>query len=142
MRVLFIPSGEKVWADYYSNQALQKGGYVAALPFQRAAGLGSLFKGLFRAVLPVARSVAKSVGKQALSTGAAIASDVVAGKSIESAAKRRGKAAAAKLLTKAAKTAKKKKRQAGGALGVRAVKKYKNSPKKYKKNQTSKKKDV
>jgi len=71
---------------------LQHGSGFVGLPYQRGAGLGSLFRGLFRAILPVAKSGGKSVGRQALQTGTEIASDVLAGKSLKDAAEERGKA--------------------------------------------------
>jgi len=125
MRALYIPS-DKIWLDYYTGQARQYGGgFVGNIPYQRGAGLGSLFKGLFRAILPLAKSVGKTVGRQALSTGAQIASDVVAGKSLGDSAELRGRAAASKLLKKASRAAKKRqpvKKQRGGGLGVRPAK--------------------
>jgi hypothetical protein len=73
------------------------------MPYQRGAGLGSVFRGIFRALLPIAKTAGKSIGRQALATGAQIASDVVSGKPIKEAVKRRGKAGATNLLRKATK---------------------------------------
>lgn len=126
MRVIYVPGNERQWAHYYHSQALQHGsGFAAALPYQRGSGLGSLFKGIFRAILPVAKSVGKNVGRQALQTGTEIAADVLAGKSIKDAAQERGKIGASKLLNKASKNLqprrknKKKKQQQGSGLGIR-----------------------
>ncbi len=129
MRVIYVPGNEKAWAQYYGSQAMQHGaGFSAALPYQRGAGLGSLFRGLFRAILPVAKNVGKSVGRQALRTGSEIASDVLAGKSIQEAVDKRGKIGASKLLKKAGRQIqpqkrKTTKRQKGRGLGIRSNKK-------------------
>ena len=114
MRVLYIPS-DKIWLNYYASISNQHGaGFTAASPYQRGYGLGSLFKHIFRAILPVARSVGKAVGRQALSSGANIASDIVAGKSLKESAETHGRDAASTLLKKAA-----RKIQKGKGLGKR-----------------------
>ena len=99
MRVAYVPISDKVWANHYCNQA---GGGFVGLPYQRGGGLGSFFRGIFRALLPIAKSAGKAVGKQALATGAQIASDVVAGKNVKAAAQLRTRRGASKLLRKAA----------------------------------------
>ena len=125
MRIVYVPSNEKVWTQYYNSQALQHGSGFVGQPYQRGAGLGSLFKGLFRAILPVAKSVGKSVGRQALRTGTEIASDVLAGKSLKDAAEERGRVAASKLLKRAGR---KIARQKGQGLGIRNTKKQTTKP--------------
>ena len=86
-------------------------------PYQRGAGLGSLFRSLWRLVLPIAKSVGKSVGKQALKTGVQVADDVLAGQNLEQAVKRRGAAGAKKMLKQATKAV--GKNQRGGGLGAK-----------------------
>ena len=69
-----------LYTDYYVNQA---GG---ALPVfqgsrgQRGHGFGSVLSGLFRSAVPML----KRIGKQALTTGAYIASDMLGGKNLTS----------------------------------------------------------
>ena len=101
---------EKQWAQYYS----QHGAGFIGMPYQRGGNLGSIFRGIFRALFPLAKSAGKAIGKQALMSGAEIASDVMAGTKLTESIKRRGKKAAANLLTKAA-----NKMQSGGRLGRR-----------------------
>ena len=60
---------------------------------QRGHGFESLFSGLLRSVAPLVRRGAVALGKRALTTGAQIASDVVAGQNVKKAAKRRATAA-------------------------------------------------
>ncbi len=57
---------------------------------QRGYGLGSVFSSLFRKATPLLLKGAKSVGKQLLKTGAAVASDVLEGQDIKSSLKERG----------------------------------------------------
>jgi len=76
---------KSLFTDYYVNQA---GG---ALPVfqgsrgQRGHGFGSVLSGLFRSAVPML----KRIGKQALTTGAYIASDMLGGKKFGEAAKTR-----------------------------------------------------
>ena len=115
---MYTPLSDRAWAQYYASQAAQSGAGFQGMRYQRGAGLGSIFRGLFRFLLPVAKSAGKAVGKQALATGAQIASDVVAGTDIKTAAKRRARAGAAKLMKRAA-----RKIQTGKGLGRRPRKK-------------------
>ena len=82
------------WEDYYYAQAfpeessLQRGGNV---PFycrpvlQRGYGIRSIFKSVARSVMPSL----KEIGKSALTTGLEVLQDVVKGKNIKTAAKKR-----------------------------------------------------
>ena len=64
----------------------------------RGHGFGSLFSGLLQTVAPQIRRGAVALGKRALTTGAQIAGDVVAGKNVKKAAKRRATAAGINLM--------------------------------------------
>jgi hypothetical protein len=141
MRVLFIPSGDKHWIQYYAQQQAGKG--FEGLPFQRGGGLGNLFRGLYRFLLPVVKSAGKTVGKQALKTGALVASDLVAGGDFKKVIKKRGKKAASTLL----RTAARKLNQKGGRKSIKGpakkkkiIRKKKKQPKK-KRRKTYKKQD-
>lgn len=62
MRLKFNPENEKLWLQYYKNQALQSGHGLAGFqgfPYQRGAGLGSFFRRLFRVAMPVLKYAAK-----------------------------------------------------------------------------------
>ncbi len=120
MRGDYVQPSETFWANYYLNQAKQGGAGFVGLSYQRGAGLGSFFRGVFRGLLPVLKSAGRSVGKQALSTTAQIASDLATGDSIKASAKRRGKQGVANLLRKAATNLEKQK---GGKLGKRTIRK-------------------
>lgn len=88
---------------------------------QRGHGLGSLFRSLGRAVLPLVSKGAKAIGRQALSTGVQIAQDVVGGKSLKESAIARGKEAGKSLLHQAVS----RKRRAPTALPVENIKRRK-----------------
>jgi hypothetical protein len=76
---------KSLFTDYYVNQA---GG---SLPIfqgsrgQRGHGFGSVLSGLFRSAVPML----KRIGKQALTTGAYIASDMLGGKKFDESARAR-----------------------------------------------------
>ena len=111
MRVRYVPVTEKQWITH-----IQHGSGFHGTPYQRGAGLGSLFRSLFRAILPVAKTAGRAIGKRALQAGADIASDLVAGKNIKQTVQQRGKAAAADLLAEASEKLK------GGRIGQRTIK--------------------
>ena len=120
MRVSYNPDAETFWDDYYMAQAKQSGHGLAAfhgVPYQRGAGIGSLFRSLFRLIVPIGKAAAKAIGKEALTAGANIAGDVVKGRSLKASAAEHGKAAAANLAQKAA-----TKLQTGKGLGKRKAK--------------------
>ena len=110
MRVRYVPVSEKQWIAH-----IQKGGFLGT-PYQRGAGLGSIFRSLFRAILPVAKSAGRAIGKRALQAGADVATDLVAGKDFKDTLKSRGKEATGDLLGDASKRLK------GGKLGKRTIK--------------------
>ena len=68
--------------DYYARQVGGALPYFTGTRVQRGHGFGSLFSGLLRTVAPLIRRGAVALGKRALTTGAQIAGDVVAGKNV------------------------------------------------------------
>jgi len=120
MRRQFDSDKLEDWLNYYKNQAEQVGyGFSGfkGTPYQRGAGLGSFFRSLFRMAVPLLRSTASHVGKQALVTGANIAQDVSEGRSINESFQKHARRGVAKL----AKTAFEKfeHEQTGSGLGTR-----------------------
>ena len=75
--------------DYKNYYRLQAGGeisYFFGSHYQKGYGLGSIFSGLLRSVVPLFKSTAaKNLGKMALKTGARVAGDVLQGENISSA---------------------------------------------------------
>src|SRR6266516_1969994 len=84
MRQRYCCEAQKaLYNDYYVNQA---GGSLPVFQGsrgQRGHGFGSVLGGLFRNALPML----KRIGKQALTTGAHIASDMLGGKNFGESAK-------------------------------------------------------
>ena len=114
MRVVYSPRED--WDKYYFIQSGHGLPGFAGTAFQRGGGLGNFLGRLFRFVLPVAKKVGKSVGKQALTTGADILGDVIQGKNLKASTKARGTAALRTLGRKAANTMRQK---GAGRIGVR-----------------------
>ena len=95
MHILYTPETPKFYLQYFQTMLSEQPQYQLGLgilpwfegytPYQRGGGIGNIFRSLFRMILPTAKSAAATVGKQALSTGAQIASDLVQGRDIKEA---------------------------------------------------------
>ena len=84
--------------DYHARQVGGALHYFTGARVQRGHGFGSLFSGLLRTVAPLISRGAVALRKRALTTGAQTAGDVVAGKNVKKAAKRRATASDRKLM--------------------------------------------
>jgi hypothetical protein len=108
MHVSYEPEDTDFWIAFYKNLIteqqqrpdqlpLQRGlgaglpGFHAYKGYQRGAGLGNFFASLFRRALPFLKTAAKAVGKQALSTGAHVAADVIDGREFKESIAAHGK---------------------------------------------------
>lgn len=92
------------WDIYFLEQAQQNGHGLegfAGVPYQRGYGIGNIFRGLFRMLLPLVKSAGKTIGKEALYTGTNIASDMLSGQDIETSVQNRSREAATRLVDKA-----------------------------------------
>ena len=133
VHVRFDPSS----TSYQSNQVgygLGELSYFNSLPpyqrgfgYQKGAGLGDIFKGIWRFLLPVIKSPAvkelgQTLGKEAISSSANILNRVVQGEPIKSAALEEGKSAAETLLEKGIEKIKQT-RQKGSGLPIKRKKK-------------------
>ncbi len=122
VRIVFVPFNDKVWFDYYHNQAIQSGHGFQGVPYQRGNGLGSFFGRLFRSILPVAKRIGKSalktIGKEALHLGTNVIGDLSEGQDIKESVKRRGLQSTKNLINKAETAVK---NQSGGRIGKRKV---------------------
>ena len=104
MRIIYIPENGAVWEQFYGQQASQSGHGIQGFEgtaYQRGGGLGNFLGRIFRSIMPVVKSVgkkaAKAIGKEALTAGAHIVSDVSRGRNIKASAKVRGRQALANL---------------------------------------------
>ncbi len=117
MRVQFNPQSDAFWRGHFA----QRGGVISSFqgfPYQRGAGLGSVFRSLLRAILPIAKTAGKAIGKQALRSGMGFAGDVLEGANVKESAIRHAKSGGAQLLHKVRKKLKgPKKGQKGGGIG-------------------------
>lgn len=90
------------YEHYYSNQAGSGVGIIyRGVPHQRGHGIGSFLGGLFRSVFPLLSSGAKAVGKEALSAGVGLLSDMFKAQPLGESFKSRFKDASANLKRKA-----------------------------------------
>ena len=96
MRVAYCCDG-RAYEKYYLSQVGHGMPYFSGASYQRGYGLGSIFNSIAKTVLPLIKSGAKAVGKEALKSGMAFASDVVAGKNVKQAAINRAKSAGSNL---------------------------------------------
>ena len=86
MRQRYCCDAQKsLFTDYYVNQAGGSFPVFQGSRGQRGHGFGSVLSDLFRSAVPML----KRIGKQALTTGAYIASDMLGGKKFDEAAKTR-----------------------------------------------------
>ncbi|MCG8430357.1 MAG: hypothetical protein MJA29_04215 [Candidatus Omnitrophica bacterium] len=100
---------QKAVEDYYLRQA--KGApYFQSPAFQRGHGLGGIFRALMRVASPIFHSAAptlkagaKAIAKDALRTGAEIASDALLGRDIGESVEQHAKEAAGRLVNKGTK---------------------------------------
>ncbi len=133
---------KKTYDDYYTRQT-----GAGAVPvfsgamWQRGHGLGNLFAGLARAAVPLLGKFAGAVGKKALTTGTRLAGDILAGKNVKKAVKRRATSAGKDLLRQALSTAVAGQSSGGGSRSLEIIfpprKKQRRTEKKKRKKQQS-----
>ena len=95
--VRYVPSAkeEKLFEQLIEQQMRGQVGFgygFTGTPYQRGAGLGSIFVSLFRAIAPMAKSAAKAVGKKALNAGLEVAADTLSGQNFKESLKTHAKA--------------------------------------------------
>lgn len=90
------------YEHYYTHQAGSGVGVVfKGSPYQRGHGIGSFLGGLFRSVLPLLSSGAKAIGKEALTAGVGLLTDMANSRPMEESIKGRLKNANSNLKRKA-----------------------------------------
>lgn len=95
------------------------GGSIGAYPmftgmaFQRGAGLGSVFRSLYRFLLPIGQQMGKAIGRQGLETGSRVLAGLLDGKDVKETLTTEGKAGLKNLLEKAADNLGRQKGQGG-----------------------------
>jgi hypothetical protein len=84
---------KRAFENYYCCQSGDGMPVFAGARYQRGHGIGSLFSGLFRSVMPLIKKFAPVIGKKALEAGANIIGDVSSGRSFKESAKERASSA-------------------------------------------------
>ena len=119
MRADFVPQGPNFWQTSLSHDTAD---FYVGNRYQRGGSLGSFLKGLLRFVVPIVKSAGKQIGKQALRTGAAIATDVAEGKPLrESAIDRAGEGVEQLIMKRAPKRKRAAGKRATGKRGKRQI---------------------
>ena len=102
MRTYYQPESTDFWLHCLVDQQYGSGyPQFVGTAYQRGAGIGSFFRGLFRAVAPVFKSVGKTVGREALRAGANILADSTQGRNFKESLQEHGKAALSTTLREA-----------------------------------------
>ncbi len=114
MRTNYSTESKDFWKNAYLSQ--HGSGYYSEQPFERGTGIGSFFRGLFRSIFPVVKSMGKEAAKQALTAGVGIANDYLTGSNVKQSIKRRGKQAVGNTLEASGKYIK---GQSGDGIGNR-----------------------
>ena len=104
MHVDFDPL-EIEWSLLTGNepQIYQTGGYAIfrGLPYQRGSGLGSVFRRLFRYLLPIGKEIGSAIGRQGLESGSRVLTNGLEGKDLKQSLVDEGKMGLKTLLDKA-----------------------------------------
>ena len=94
MRSYYEPESVEFWLNALVEQQYGDGyPSFVGMPYQRGMGIGSFFRGLFRAVAPIVRSVGKTAGREALRAGAGILTDTLQGRDIKDSLNEHGRKA-------------------------------------------------
>ena len=100
MRTQYEPSSS-VYNSYFDSQRGRGLPFFAGARVQRGHGLGGLLKSLGAALLPALKSGGKFIGKELLSTGGQILSDMFKGENVKKSIRRRGKEGVTRTLREA-----------------------------------------
>ena len=60
------------------------GAYFVGVPYQRGAGIGSVFRSIFRFLMPMIKSAGKELGREGLATSARVLGNLAQGQDLRS----------------------------------------------------------
>lgn len=107
MHVPFDPVSVN-WAELlnHNDEIVQfgGGGIFRGMPYQRGMGVGSVFKSLWRFLLPIGKELGSALGKQGLESSQRILSNVLEGKNVKDVLANEGRSATKSLLNRTAAT--------------------------------------
>lgn len=66
------------WREFFAQPQVG-GSYFQGVPYMRGSGVGSIFRSLYRYLLPITKSIGKEVGREGLSVGARVLGDLAKG---------------------------------------------------------------
>lgn len=91
------------WSTF-SHEFIQYGGYniFRGVPYQRGAGIGSVFRSLMRFLLPIGKQIGSSIARQGLESGNRVLTNVLEGKDLKESLVSEGKTGLKNLLETAA----------------------------------------
>ena len=73
----------------------------AGVPYQRGAGIGSIFRSLLRYLIPIGKQAGAAIGRQGLESGVRVLSDVLDGRNVRQSLADEGRSGLKSLLDKA-----------------------------------------
>lgn len=73
----------------------------AGLPYQRGAGIGSIFRSLLRFLIPIGKEAGAAIGRQGLESGVRVLNGVLEGRDLQQSLKDEGRSGLKNLLDKA-----------------------------------------
>jgi hypothetical protein len=83
------------------------------MPYQRGAGIGSIFRSLLRFLIPIGRKAGIAIGKQGLESGARVINNVLGGNDLKQTLAEEGKEGLKNLLDKASQNLSRQQGQSG-----------------------------
>ena len=113
MRQSYVGETINVWEQSLLHSQYGAG-YFSGIPYQRGTGIGSVFRGLWRAIWPAVKKVGATAGRAALSSGADAAKDLLSGENMKTTLKKRGKQALGRTLEETGKSL-----QSGSGFGFK-----------------------
>jgi hypothetical protein len=129
-----IFSGDKVAVEGGEDESdvMIGGNYSSAhyapfsgMSYQRGAGVGSLFRSLYRFLLPLGKQAGAAIGRQGLESSARVLSSVLDGKELKHSLADEGKAGLKNLLDKASQNLSKQQEGSGASGGKFDFRRYK-----------------
>jgi len=84
MHVIFDPDSVD-WSAHFEQMQTGGSAYFSGTPYQRGAGIGSIFGSLFRYLMPMLKTFGKEIGREGLSVGSRVLNDLASGSDVRNA---------------------------------------------------------
>lgn len=77
------------WRGFFLQQ--EGGGmFFEGIPFQRGYGIGSVLGNLFRYLVPIGKTIGKELGREGLSTGSRVLTNMMSGETLKNSLRKEG----------------------------------------------------